>query len=146
MSFKTVSGESNACTDEMVAPWERTTLPTIFSKYDLNQIYNADKFGLFCRAQPNKSQHMKNENCIGGKRSKLHVTGLTTANGIGEKLPLFVIGKSIVARRKVGLTAYYSRDTFVKLIDALPKKDEKLFYWLIIVKPTHPLITSYLLN
>ena len=30
----------------------------------------------------------------------------------------------------------------MKLIDALPKKDEKLFHWLIIVQPTHPLITS----
>ena len=60
VSFKTVSGESNACTDEMVAPWEQTTLPTILSKYDFNQIYNADEFGLFNRAQPNKSLHLKN--------------------------------------------------------------------------------------
>ena len=60
VSFKTVSGESNACTDEMVAPWEQTTLPFILSKYDLNQIYNADEFGLFYRAQPNKSLHLKN--------------------------------------------------------------------------------------
>ena len=36
VSFKTVSGENNACTDEMVAPWKQTTLPTILSKYDLN--------------------------------------------------------------------------------------------------------------
>ena len=42
VSFKTVSGESHACTDEMVATWEQTTLPTILSKYGLNQIYNAD--------------------------------------------------------------------------------------------------------
>ena len=42
VSFKTVSGESNACTDEMVAPWEQTTLPTILSKYSFNQIYIAD--------------------------------------------------------------------------------------------------------
>ena len=27
VSFKTVSGESNECTDEIVAPWEQTTLP-----------------------------------------------------------------------------------------------------------------------
>ena len=47
VSFKTVSGESNACTDEMVAPWEQNTLPTVLSKYDLNHIYNADEFGLF---------------------------------------------------------------------------------------------------
>ena len=161
VSFKTVSGESNACTDEMVAPWEQTTLPTVLSKYDLNQIHNADEFGLFYRAEPNKSLHLTNENCVGGKHSKLRLTGLTAANAVGEKLPLFVIGKSkiprcfkhikhlplgIVARRKVGWTAYYSRNGFVKLVDALPKKDEKLFCWLIIVQPTHPLIASYLLN
>ena len=84
MSFKTVSGESNACTDEMVAPWEQTTLPTILSKYDLNQICNADELSL----------HLKNENCVGGKHSKLRLTGLTTANAVGEKLALFIIGNS----------------------------------------------------
>ena len=94
MSFETVSGESNACTDEMVTPWEQTILPTILSIYDLNQIYNADESGLFYRAQPNKSLHLKNENCVGGKHSKLRLTGLTAANAVGEKLPLFVIGKS----------------------------------------------------
>ena len=64
-------GESNACTDEMVARWEQTTSPTLLSKYDLNQIYSADEFGLFYRAQPNKSLRLKNENCVGGKHSKL---------------------------------------------------------------------------
>ena len=78
----------------MVAPWEQTTLPTILSQYDLNQIYNADEFGLFYRAQLNKSLHLKNENCVGGKHSKLRLTGLTAANAAGEKLPLFVIDKS----------------------------------------------------
>ena len=94
VSFKTVSAESNAYTDEMVAPWEQTTLPTILSKYDLNQIYNADEFGLFYRNQLYKSLHLKNENCVGGKHSKLRLTGLAAANAVGEKLPLFVIGKS----------------------------------------------------
>ena len=78
----------------MVAPWEQTTLPTILSKYDLNQIYNADEFGLFYRAQPNKPLHLKNQNCVRSKHSKLRLTGLTAANAVGEKLPLFVIGKS----------------------------------------------------
>ena len=76
----------------MVAPWEQTALPTILSKYDLNQIYNADEYGLFYRTQPNKSLHLKNENRVGGKYSKLCLTGLTAANAVGEKLPLFVIG------------------------------------------------------
>ena len=94
VSFKTVSGESNACTDEMVTPWEQTTLPSILSKYDLNQICNTDEFGLFYCAQPNRSLHLKNENCVGGKHSKLCMTGLTAANTVGENFPLFVIGKS----------------------------------------------------
>ena len=101
VSFKTVSGESNACTYEMVAPWEQTTLPTILSRYELNQIYNADELGLFYRVQPNKSLHLKNEYCVGGKHSKLRLTGLTAANvgeKVGEKLPLFVIGKSTKLR------------------------------------------------
>ena len=45
----------------MTAPWAETTLPTILSEYELNQIYNADEFGLFYRAQPEKSLHMKDE-------------------------------------------------------------------------------------
>ena len=94
VSFKTVSGESNACIDEMVVPWEQTTLPTILPKYDLNQIYNANESDLFYRAQPNKFLYLKNENCVGGKHSKLRLTVLTSANAVGEKLPLFAIGKS----------------------------------------------------
>ena len=90
VSFKTVCGESDACTGEMVLPWEHTTLSTILSKYDLNQIYNAGEFGLFYRTQPNKSLHLKYENCVGGKHSKLRVTGWAAANAVGEELPLFV--------------------------------------------------------
>lgn len=54
VSFKTVSCEVSACTSEMVALLEETMLPTILSKYKPNQIYNADKFGLFCWIQPKK--------------------------------------------------------------------------------------------
>ena len=42
----------------MTAPWAETTLPTMLSKYELNQIYNAGEFGLFYRAQPEKSQSL----------------------------------------------------------------------------------------
>ena len=61
VSFKKISGEGNACTDEMNATWAETTLPTMISKYELNQIHNADKFGLFDHAQPEKSLHLKDE-------------------------------------------------------------------------------------
>ena len=45
--FKTVSGEGHACTPEITEPWQETTLPTILYKYKLEEIYNADEFGLF---------------------------------------------------------------------------------------------------
>ena len=85
VSFKTVSGESNVCTDKMVTPWEQTSLPTILPKYDLNQIYNAHEIGLFYRVKPNRSLHLKNKNCIGGKHSKLRLAGFTAADAVGEK-------------------------------------------------------------
>ena len=131
------------------------------SKYDLIQIYNADEFSLFYRTQPNKSLYLKNETCVGGKHSKLRSIGLTAANAVGEKLLLFVIGKSkkpwcfkhikflpcrYCCQKRSWMDSILFEEWFVKLIDGLPKKDKKLFYWLVIVQPTHQLITSCLLN
>ena len=37
---------------------------------------------------------MKCEKCSGGKHSKVRLTGMAAAGAAGEKLPIFVIGKS----------------------------------------------------
>ena len=42
--FKTISGESNSVTPEMVNAWSETSLPTLLYNYDLKDIYNADEF------------------------------------------------------------------------------------------------------
>ena len=42
VSFKMVSGEGNSCMAEITAPWKETTLLTILSKYNLDEIYKAD--------------------------------------------------------------------------------------------------------
>ena len=55
VTFKTVAGEGESCTPEMTASWDETTLPTILSTYKLENIYNADKFGLFYQALANKT-------------------------------------------------------------------------------------------
>ena len=47
ISFKEVSGESKSVTPEMTASWKETSLPTILSRFQLKDIYNADEFGLF---------------------------------------------------------------------------------------------------
>lgn len=82
----------------MTAPWMETTLPTILSRYTLENIFNADEFGLFYQCLPNKTLHLKGEKCSGGKHSKVRLTGLAAGNAYGERLPMFVIGKSAKPR------------------------------------------------
>ena len=78
----------------MVAGWNETTLPTLLSNYGLENIYNADEFGLFYRCLPNKSYQMKTGKCSGGKHSKNRINGLAAVNAVGNKLSVFVIGKA----------------------------------------------------
>ena len=82
----------------MVAPWNETTLPTLLSKYDIKDIFNADEFGLFYQCLPNTTYHFKSQTCSGGKNSKVRLTGMTAGNAIGEYLTMFVIGKSKTPR------------------------------------------------
>ena len=78
----------------MVAGWNETTLPTLLSNYGLENIYNADKFGFFYQCLPSKSYHLKTEKCSDGKHNKIRITSLAAANAVGNKLPMFVIGKA----------------------------------------------------
>ena len=94
VSFKTVSGESKAVTPEIVAGWNETTLPALLSNYGLENIYDANEFGLFYHCLPEKSNHLKMQKCSGGKHRKIRITGLTAANAIGNKLSMLVISKA----------------------------------------------------
>ena len=98
VTFKTVVGESNSVQPEMVASWFETTLPTLLSNYKLEDIFNADEFGLFYQCLPNKTLYLIPEKCSGVKNSKIRITGLAAANSVGDKLPMFVIGKSKAPR------------------------------------------------
>ena len=70
-----------------------------YHKYTLDEIYNADEFGLFFRMQPDKSLNLQSEVCTGGKRSKIRLTGMAAANAMGDKIVMmFVIGKSKTPR------------------------------------------------
>ena len=88
------SGEGKDVTEEMIDPWKETTLQIILSNYAKTGIYNADEFGLFYKVLPKKALHLKDDKCTGGKHSKIRVAGLATTNMNGDKLPMFLIGKS----------------------------------------------------
>ena len=42
----------SAVPGEMTAPCNETTLPTLLSKYKLENVFNADEFGLFYQCLP----------------------------------------------------------------------------------------------
>ena len=79
----------------MTTPWKETTLPTILFKYKLDEIYDADEFvffvSFFFSIQP---ENLRFDACVGGKHTKIRLTGLATVNAMGNKLEMFVIGKS----------------------------------------------------
>ena len=93
ISFKTISGEAKSVTEKMCTPWLETILPTI-----LQDIFNTDEFGLFYQCVHKKTYHFKNEKYTGGKHRKVSLTGMAAGNLNGEKLPMFVIGKSKTPR------------------------------------------------
>ena len=109
ISFKTIAGEAKSVTSEMTAPWLETTLPTILSRYPIENIFNADEFGLFYQCSPNKTFHFKKEKCTGGKHSKVRLTGMAAGNAKGERLPMFVIGKSKNPRCFKGIKSFPCR-------------------------------------
>ena len=56
VSFKTVSGESNAATLEIVAAWDETKLPTLLCNYSLENMHNTTEYGRFYQCLPNNVQ------------------------------------------------------------------------------------------
>ncbi|XP_057292579.1 tigger transposable element-derived protein 6-like [Hydractinia symbiolongicarpus] len=71
ISFKTIVDESKSVTKEM--------LPTIRTRYPLENIFNADGY---------------ERKLCGGKYSKVRLTGVAAGNAKGERLSVFVIGKA----------------------------------------------------
>ena len=92
--MKTINGESASVTNEMTAPWNETSLPTLLSNYKFEDIFNADEFGLFCQSLPSTTYHLSGEKCSGGKNSKVKLTDMAVAHVTGKKLEMFLIGKS----------------------------------------------------
>ena len=52
---------------------------------------------------PDKSMHFKSESCIGGKHSKVRLTGMTAASTVGEKLPMCIIENQKRQDASIGL-------------------------------------------
>ena len=79
--------------------WLHLNLSTILARYQLKDIFHADEFDLFYHFQ---SKHLfydfQDKRCSVGKHSKVRLTGMAASNAPGEKIPMFVIGKSTSSR------------------------------------------------
>ena len=64
------------------------------SQYSPQDIYNAKEFGLFFQCLPSGYSDYKAHKCTDGKLSNARLTGLAAANAVGDKLPIFVVGKA----------------------------------------------------
>ena len=140
----------------MTAPWKETTLPTILSKYELDEIYNADEFGLFFRMHPDKSLNLRSEACVGGKHSKIRLTGIAAANAMGDKLSMFVIGRSKSPRCFKGVKHLPCRyrnqnkswmdsvlfEEWIREMDSKSTKEKKNVALIIDNCPAHPTIDN----
>ena len=67
-------------------------------------IFHTDEFGLFYQCVSSKMYYFKNEKRTGGTHSKVCLTGMVAGNVNGERLPMFVIGKSKTPRCFKGVT------------------------------------------
>ncbi|XP_063595645.1 tigger transposable element-derived protein 4-like [Penaeus indicus] len=156
ISLKTIGGEFKSVTPQMTCSWNETTLPTILSNYKLEDIFNADEFGLFYQCLPNKTYHFKGEKCSGGKKSKVRFTGMAAASAKGEKMPMFVIGKSKSARCFKNIkhlpTQYISQkkswmsseifEEWVRKVDRKFRVDGRKIALIIDNCPAHPTLSN----
>ena len=64
VSFKAIAGEEKSVTPEMTSSWWETYLPTILSRCDLKDIYNADELGFFIRHFQPRQWSLKEKNVL----------------------------------------------------------------------------------
>ena len=96
---------------------------------------------------------MKGENCSGGKYSKVRLTGMAAASAAGEKLPMFVIGKSVKPRcfKHDSLPCRYRAqpkswmssflfDEWVKELDRKFEKENRKIVLIVDNCPAHPIV------
>lgn len=75
--YRQICGESESVNDDDIIVWSEKILPDLLKDYSLDDVFNADEFGLFFKLMPDKSLVFKSEQCHGGKLSKERLSVLT---------------------------------------------------------------------
>ncbi|GBL94937.1 Tigger transposable element-derived protein 4 [Araneus ventricosus] len=92
--FLKLCGESASVDVSSCEVWI-SELPFLLKDCKADDAFNADETELFFQCLPNKTAAFKDEECHGGKQSKLRVLVLLASNQSGkEKFPSLMIGRS----------------------------------------------------
>ena len=78
----------------VVEDWKEK-LPTLLEGYNLCDIFNMDKTGLFFHTNEEKTLHEKGRECSGGKKAKVRLTMPPCTNMVGDKETPLVIWKQL---------------------------------------------------
>ena len=81
----------SAVTEQMAAPWNETTLPTLLSNHKLENVFNADKFGLPYQCLPTKTYHSPGEKCSGAKIAKFDWQAWQPQAHFGNSYPCLLL-------------------------------------------------------
>ncbi|UYV77881.1 hypothetical protein LAZ67_15002660 [Cordylochernes scorpioides] len=66
IAFKRLHGEAGSVDANSVATWKGEIIPSLLAKYSPQDIFNADKTGLFYKLLPNQTMTIRGEKCEGG--------------------------------------------------------------------------------
>lgn len=134
----TISGSENLVDESIVSTWKEETYNTIFSKYEKDNIYNADETGLFYELMPASTYNIFGSQNKSSSKSKKRVTVLLCTNMTGNKklMPL-VIGNSKNPRCFKGIksfpveydgnkSSWMTSELFSKFVTDLNDKQKKI--------------------
>ena len=90
VTWKKLHGEAESI-DQEVIDWLKNHLPDILGENKPEDVFNADKTGLFLKCLPYRTHTLKDEKCVRGKLPKDRLTVMVATSMCGEKLPFLVI-------------------------------------------------------
>ena len=97
--YKWAHGEKGSADIKSAEEWTSTILPGLLEEYRPNEVYNADKTGLYYRATPDGPLCYCHKKLSGSKKAKERITVLCCSNLTGtDKCKLLVIDKSLRPR------------------------------------------------
>ena len=150
ISFKTIGDVMSAVTEEMTAPWNETTLPTLLLNYKL-KIY-LRLTSLVCLTNAHQLKRITRLE----KNSKARRTGIAATSAAGEKLPMLAAGKSKIPRCFKNIKQFPCRyrsqkkswiagdlfEEWVRMLDSSFRAQDRKVVLLIDNFPAHPEIKN----